>query len=209
VGWFDLAQLYSVAPAERDKIFVAGPPSMIVQRRRQADPPADLPALVCENLHSVRFVNGRMREAFLETFLEFARRLQMVGQRLVLRPHPAGRFTKRKGVALPENVELSDAPLYDIDLTSFSYAISAPSTILFDFALSGVPVATWVDTEGLVDAHNFEGLARVATVDDWWRFNSAVQWERAALVARQDAFLQRLKLPDDVRGRYAQLLALA
>jgi hypothetical protein len=209
VGWFDPPQLYSVSPTERDKIFVAGPPSMIVERSRQADPAADLPALVCENLHSVRFVNGRMREAFLETFLEFARRLEMVGQRLVLRPHPAGRFTKRKGVALPANVEVSDAPLYDIDLTSFSYVISAPSTILFDFALSGVPVATWVDTEGFVDAHNFEGLAQVATIDDWWRFNSAARLERAALVARQDAFLQRLKLPDDVRGRYVQLLALA
>ena len=209
VGWFDLEQLYSVSSTERDKIFVAGPPSLIEGATRSAEPNAEPPGLVCENLHSVRFVNGRMREAFLETFLEFAERLKMIGQKLVLRPHPAGRFTQRKGVALPDNVEVSRDPLYDMDLTAFRYAISAPSTILFDFAMAGVPVATWVDSGGQVDAHNFDGLSKVATVDDWWRFHLAASWERDLLVEQQDEFIRSLHLPEDIRGRYEQLLELS
>lgn len=210
VGWFELERLYSVSSSERSKIFVAGPPSMIEGGvRASAAPNGDLPVLICENLHSVRFVNGRMREAFLETFLEFAERLRMIGQGLTLRPHPAGRFTQRKKVRLPDNVKISSEPLYDVDLAAFSSVISAPSTILFDFALAGIPVATWVDTEGLVDARNFRGLAQVATVDDWWRFNLAGRWERDALVAMQDEFIRRLALPSDIRNRYEQLLELS
>lgn len=209
VGWFELDRLYSVSSTERDKIFVAGPPSLINQPVRRSTAGSELPGLICENLHSVRFVNGQMREAFLETFLEFAERLKMVGQKLVLRPHPAGRFTQRKGVALPDNVEVSRDPLYDMDLTSFCYVISAPSTILFDFAVAGVPVATWVDSSGLVDAHNFGGLSRVATVDDWWRFHLAASWERDLLVEQQDEFIRSLDLPENIRGRYEQLLELA
>ncbi len=209
VGWFELERLYSVSSTERTKIFVAGPPSLINQQVRRTAPQSELPGLVCENLHSVRFVNGRMRESFLDTLLEFAERLKMVGEKLVLRPHPAGRFTQRRGVALPDNVEVSRDPLYDMDLGSFRYVISAPSTILFDFALAGVPVATWVDTGGQVDAHNFAGLSKVATVDDWWRFHLAANWERDLLVEQQDEFIRSLHLPGDIRGRYEQLLELA
>ena len=208
VAWFDLARATSVSPAQRSKIFVAGPPSMIEPVPRTVGGSGQ-PPLICENLHSVRFVNGRMREAFLETFLEFATRLEMVGERLALRPHPAGRFTQRKGVALPRNVELSTEPFYDLDPGAFSYVISAPSTILFDFALAGVPAATWVDTEGQVDARNFAGLSRVATVDDWWRFHWAARWQRQALVDAQEDFVRRQRIPADVRERYAELLSLA
>jgi hypothetical protein len=133
----------------------------------------------------------------------------MVGQRLALRPHPAGRFTTRSGKAVPSNVDVQDSPIYELDLRAFEYAISAPSTVLFDFALAGVPVATWVDTDGAIDARNFAGLAQVATVDDWWRFSWASRWQRQALLDRQAAFIDGLGIPKDVPGRYQQLLAAA
>ena len=209
VAWFDLARARSVSPTERTKIFVAGPPIMIEPPPRAADLKAIQQGLVCENLHSVRFSNWRMREAFLETFLDFASKLEMIGQTVVLRPHPAGRFTDRKAIALPANVTLSREPLYDVDLANFAYAISAPSTVLFDFALAGVPAATWVDREQQVDVSNFDGLSKVGAADDWWRFSLAARFEREVLVARQDDFIAAQHIPVDVRERYQQLLALS
>lgn len=209
VGWFEMDRLHGVAPGERSKIFVAGPTPLIGKRTRAKPPNGELQGMVCENLHSVRFVNGRLRESFLGALSSFADRLAMADQRLVLRPHPAGRFTDRSGITIPKNVELSQTPLYDLDLSNFAYVISAPSTILFDFAVARVPVAAWVDTDGLVDASNFEGLAQVATVDDWWRFNWAARWQRNSVLERQESFLAGLKMPRDIAGRYGQLMSLA
>jgi hypothetical protein len=209
VGWFDRDQLHAVSASERSKVFVAGPPSL-VDKPARAKAKTGIPrGLICENLHSVRFVNGRLRESFIEAFLSFAGRLAMIGEGITLRPHPAGQFTKRTGLALPDNVEVSEAPIYALDLASFSYVISAPSTILFDFAVAGVPAATWVDPDGMVDSSNYEGLAQVASVDDWWRFHWAARWSREALLDKQQAYLAGLKMPKDIRGRYRQLLAVA
>ena len=209
VTWFDRDKMSSVAAAERSKVFVAGPQILIDPPRRIPKDSTHLPGLVCENLHSVRFKDGRVREDFLGAFTSFASRAATVDQQIALRAHPAGRFTHRKQISVPPNVCLSQNPLYDVDLSEFAYAISAPSTILFDFALAGVPVATWVDPDGGIDSSNFGGLAEVATVDDWWRFNFAARWHRDYFVEKQDAFIAGLGIPDDVRGRYEQLLTLA
>lgn len=209
VAWFDRVKMDSVAPTERSKLFIAGPQMMIDPIARQSRQSGELPGLVCENLHSVRFKDERVRGDFLTAFNSFAERLEMAGQTVALRAHPAGRFTQRKDVPIPSNVQLSREPLYDLDLNDFAYAISAPSTILFDFALAGIPVATWVDPNGSVDASNFSGFAQVATVDDWWRFNFAARWRPEVFVQRQDAFIASLGIPDDVRRRYGELLSLA
>lgn len=209
VTWFGREQMKSVTAAERSKLFVAGPSTMIeppVRRRRTSQ---NLPGMICENLHSVRFANSRLRQDFLYAFTGFAERLDAVGQKLVLRAHPAGRFTERNLLRLPSNVSISTEPLYDLDLTDYAYVVSAPSTILFDFVLAGIPAAIWVDPDGMVDASHFEGLAQVASVDDWWRFNFAARWERHALVERQDKYRDGLGLPRDIRKRYESLLALA
>lgn len=209
VTWFNMEQMVSVSAAQRSKMFVAGPSTMLEPPVRRRAPDRELPGMICENLHSVRFVNGRMRENFLTSFTDFADRLAMVGQNLVLRAHPAGRFTERSGMELPPNVTVSQQPLYDVDLSEFAYVVSAPSTILFDFVLAGVPAAAWVDPSGAVDASNFAGLATVASVDDMWRFHWAARWERAALVEQQDAYRGQLGLPRDIKKRYQSLLALA
>ncbi len=210
VAWFDIARMCSVTASQRAKIYVAGPTIMIPEAPAPADTDAGaLPGLVCENLHSVRFSTGRLREGFLDAFATLADRLAMVGQDLVLRPHPAGRFTERNRVRIPANVTMRTEPLYDFDLPRHAFAISAPSTILFDFIIAHVPVAVWADPDGAVDISNFAGLPLVATADDWWRFNIAARWERGTLLAGQRRFVEGLGIPDDVRGRYAALLALA
>jgi hypothetical protein len=208
VAWFDRKLLHAVTPLERSKLYVAGPQVLINPPCRSKRIPQDLPALICENLHSVRFKNGRLRGDFLSAFTSFAGRLEMAGQSAALRAHPAGRFTQRAEVSVPPNVTLSQKPLYDTDLAEFAYAISAPSTILFDFAIAGIPVATWVDSDGEIDASNFRGLAQVATVDDWWRFNLAARWSPELFIEQQDKFIATLGIPSDVKGRYEQLLAL-
>lgn len=210
VSWFEATRTRSVAPGERSKIYVAGPTTMIPPAPSPADTDADtLPGFVCENLHSVRFTTGQLREGFLGAFATLAERLAMVGQDLVLRPHPAGRFTEKNEVHVPANVTMRTEPLYDLDLPRHAFAISAPSTILLDMIIAHVPVAVWADPDGAVDTSNFEGLPVVATADDWWRFAIAARWERETLLARQQRYVERLGIPDDVRGRYAALLALA
>ena len=210
VAWFEKARMQSVAASQRAKIYVAGPTTMIPPPLRPAENDAGtLPGLVCENLHSVRFSNDRLREDFLDAFAALADRLAMIGQGLVLRPHPAGRFTERNTVRVAANVTMQTAPLYDLDLPRHAFAISAPSTILFDFILAHVPVAVWTDPDRTVDISNFAGLPVVATADDWWRFAIAACWERETLRAAQRRYLDGLGIPDDVRGRYAALLALA
>jgi len=209
VAWFELERMTSVSAAERSKIFVAGPSILLDPVSRTKTVSVDAPGMICENLHSVRFVDGRMREDFLSTFTSFAEQLAAVGQSLVLRAHPAGRFTERNPIALPPNVTVSLAPIYDLDLRDYAYVISAPSTILLDFVFAGVPAATWVDPGGAVDASHFSGLSSVASADDWWRFNWAARWERDALVEQQDGYRDSLGFPADVRARYESLLALA
>jgi hypothetical protein len=209
VAWFERRTVASVTAAERSKLYVAGPQIMIdpPQRRAQRNT-NDLPGLICENLHSVRFKDGHARHDFLTTFRSFASRVATIDQTVALRAHPGGRFTQRNDLALPPNVTLSRDPLYDLDLAAFAFAISAPSTILFDFALAGVPVATWVDIDGGIDASNFAGFAHVATVEDWWNFNFAARWKPELFIEQQDKFIAGLGIPSDVKGRYEQLLSI-
>ncbi|AMK18934.1 hypothetical protein [Sphingobium sp. MI1205] len=210
VGWFAERHLHALPLNERNKLFIAGPPVMI-------DAPTavdevdyhELPGLICENLHSIRFGNSRLRESFIDTFLAFAERVGSVDQQLLLRAHPAGRFTERNRLTLPANVNVSRAPLYDIDLSTFAYAVSAPSTILFDFVVAKVPVSVWVDLDGDVDTSNFPGLPTVATVEDLWHFNWMARWHRQFLLDRQENFLTELGIPQDVKARYIQLFSLA
>lgn len=209
VAWFPVSKLASVTPAERGKIYVAGPTSLIDPSERRPAARASKPGLICENLHSVRFVKGEMRESFLETLEAFASRLDQIGERLTLRPHPAGRFTDRKQISLPPNVDVSREPLYDLKLDQWSYCISAPSTILFDFALAGIPAATWVDPDGEIDARHFDGLSEVSTVEDWWRFHMAVRFAPERIVADQERFVSQYDLPHDVADRYRALLQTA
>lgn len=210
VGWFAERYLHALPRTERSKLFIAGPTIMIDSPKPAAAVhDHELPGLICENLHSIRFQNSRLKQDFLNVFLAFAERLGTLGQELALRPHPAGRFTERTGLHLPANVRASREPLYEIDLSCFAYSISAPSTILFDFVLAGVPVAAWIDPDGNVDASNFKGLCTVATIEDWWRFNWLARWQRELLIERQQLFLNNLGIPPDVRKRYEQLLSLA
>ena len=162
--------------------------------------------MVCENLHSVR-ITPAVSESFLEQFLGFANRAAAAGIRLHFRPHPAGRFTDHIGFRLPAGVERNGRPLYEQDLSGFDFAISPPSSILFDFVIARVPTAVWVDAAGRMDATNFSGLETVSTADEWWSFAERSTRDREPIVASQEKFVERLGIPADVAGRYTTLLS--
>ena len=211
IGWFAEERLTSFPPGERSKLFVAGPPIMIAPR-----PESKLIAatdrrsgMVCENLHSVRFTAPEIHEYFLAQFFAFAGRVHATGARLDFRPHPAGQFTDRMGLKLPPGVERNGRPLYEQDLNAFGFAISPPSSILFDFVVAKVPTAVWIDPEGRMDHANFAGLETVSSADEWWSFAQRSISERDAILTKQERFLESLGIPVDVAGRYAELMSCA
>jgi hypothetical protein len=209
VGWFAEERLKHFPVAERSKLFVAGPPIMIAPRpSRTGLTPAPI-GMVCENLHSVRFAAPALPETFLEQFLAFADRTNAAGLRLEFRSHPAGRFTDRMGLRLPPGVAHNSRPLYEQDLNAFRFAISPPSSILFDFVVAKVPAAVWIDAEGRLDYANFAGLETVSSADEWWSFAERSITERDTILANQEQFLEKLGIPADVAGRYAELMSRA
>ncbi|HYJ06853.1 MAG TPA: hypothetical protein VEX43_17105, partial [Chthoniobacterales bacterium] len=211
VGWFAAERLSNFPPAERSKLFVAGPPIMIAPRPE----PKPIAAanrrfgMVCENLHSVRFTGPAIHEYFLAQFFVFAERAHAAGATLDFRPHPAGQFTDRMGLKLPPGVERNGQPLYEQELNAFGFAISPPSSILFDFVVAKVPTAVWIDPQGRMDHTNFAGLETVSSAEEWWSFATRACEERDAILESQERFLEALQIPADVAGRYAELLSRA
>jgi len=208
-GWFAEERLTSLHPSQRAKLFVAGPPIIIEPQSspRRTDAARATKGMVCENLHSVRFTAPAVYENFLEQFATFAERFCATGARIDFRPHPAGRFTDRLGLTLPDGVERNGRPLYEQDLGAFDFAISPPSSILFDFVVANVPTAVWVDAEGRMDFTNFAGLETVSSAEEWWSFATRACQDRDAILENQERFLESLRIPADVAGRYAELLS--
>jgi len=209
VGWLPAERLTALMPAERPKLYTAGPMHLLEQPAAPERPAFHpLSGVVCENLHSVRFKHDSTRKTFIEDLSAFAALTRQLDGTLHLRPHPAGNYTLRKNVPLPEGVRLNQTPLYRLHLPDFDFCISTPSSVLFDFVLAGVPVAVWADAEGWIDTRNYTGLETVVTAEDWWRFALRCASDPKPLLHRQARFLAELGLPADTEDRYARLLSL-
>jgi glycosyltransferase involved in cell wall biosynthesis len=208
-GWCDLEVMRSVAPSERAKYLLTGPSALLY--RPQLPDPTRPPqgGLVCENLHSVRMhVRGDFRSPFMDTFNAFCTALDAKGKGVTLRPHPGGQYVLKNNVNLPRNVTLNNHPIYKVDLTRYSYGISAPSSVLIDMVLAGIPVAVWQDEEGTMDASCYEGLPVISTLADWLAFERDVSLRPQMLLDRQQRFLERSRLLTDrrkVHERFASL----
>ncbi|MFT3988314.1 hypothetical protein [Aestuariivirga sp.] len=235
-GWFGNDILRSVGPWESSKLIITGPPLLLPQpdsgevddtfslprviegltgetrvtgeqpHRRTAPSKHMRPCLICENLHSVRLGSAILKSGFLAQFTDFAEEARGLGLEVWLRPHPAGRYTDIKGVALPEGVKKSSKPIYRENLGRFRFAVSAPSSILFDFIVAGIPAAVWQDEDGGIDIRNYPGLPVIHKGEDWRAFAETAETKRDELLAGQRAFLEGLAIPDDVEGCYVSLL---
>lgn len=197
-AWQPEDRLTALAPSERPKLRVTGPSLLLNERQPHPDHPPLGGGLVCENLHSVRLsASGNHRGSFMEIFEAFCAAVAQRDQQVTLRPHPGGQYVLRNDVPLPPNVRLNTLPIYHVDLAGYAYGISAPSTILLDMVLAGLPTAVWCDPDGVMDASAYEGLAMISGLEDWLAFLRDVDLRRAAVLARQEAYLQGLGLPRD------------
>lgn len=209
-GWFDASSLTSLTASERAKLYVTGPPTLLYSPRNPSGSKLRQGGLVCENMHSVRLrASGDHKAPFMDTFFGFCAKMAQRGETVTLRPHPGGRYVLKNNVSLPANVQIDMQPMYDLDLRQFRFGISAPSTIVFDMVLAGIPVGLWRDPGGVMDAGNYDGLTEISTLDDWLAFHRDVGLRPEMILDRQTAFLDRLAMPKDpaeVYRRFARLI---
>lgn len=213
-GWCSPERLTAVAPSQRHKLRVTGPTALLATPIKRTDTAAynslDNMGLVCENMHSPRLnVAGDFKSEFLEIFEKFCAELDRDDCQIALRPHPGGQYVIKNDVRLLPNVVLENDPIYKIDLTQFAYGISAPSSILIDMVLAGIPTAVWQDEKSVMDLGNYEGLTRISTLDDWLVFARDALEHPQYYLEKQQVFLQKQKLLIDqahARRIFSELL---
>jgi hypothetical protein len=208
-GWCDESVMSTLAPSERSKYMVTGPTSLLYAPSAGRPEDTGQGGMVCENLHSVRMhASGDFKSSFMDTFFAFCDALAGKDEAVTLRPHPGGQYVLKNNVDLPDNVTLNNHPMYKVDLTQYSYGISAPSSVIVDFVLAGVPVAVWQDEEGAIDTSSYEGLTVISGLDDWIAFVRDVQYRRDMILARQARFLMRSRMLTDRRLVYERFMGL-
>lgn len=209
-GWVPAAKLRHLCPSERSKYVELGPPLLLnrLVDRRNGDATRGT-GLVCENLHSVRMrTTGDFQASYLETLMAFARTQALADRKIALRPHPGGQFVIKNRIELPDNVVLANRPMFKTDLSRFAYGISAPSSVLIDMVLAGIPTAVWTDGDDIIDSSAYADLARVSSVEDWAEFADAAIREPQPFIERQKRFLRNAGLdatPETVRDRLVGL----
>lgn len=208
-GWLPADRMRSMPSSERSKLFMTGPSLLLQRSPAQAEgPPAE--GLICENLHSVRLkANSRFQTGFMDVFFDFCGRVADVGAQIALRPHPGGQYVVKNKVSLPSNVVLANRPMYDTDLSRYRYGVSAPSSVVIDMILAGIPTAVWRDGGGLMDVSNYEGLTMISSLEDWLAFRRDALKRPEMILDRQRSYLLALGMPTDpadVRKRFLTLL---
>jgi hypothetical protein len=208
-GWFDTGSLTSLTASQRAKLFVSGPPTLLQRPCQYGEGRKLKGGLVCENMHSVRLrASGDHKTSFMDTFFAFCERMAERQSEVALRPHPGGQYVLKNKVSLPANVCLENRPIFDVDLKSYQFGISAPSTIVFDMVLAGIPVAVWRDPAGVMDAGNYSGLTEISTLDDWLAFERDVRLRPDMILDRQETFLRHLSMPTDQKEIYRRFARL-
>ncbi len=209
-GWCDAASLTSLAASERSKLYVSGPTLVLSAVKPGSNAPVS-GGLVCENLHSVRMrATGDFGKSFMDDFGRFCDQSAEFGQTVNLRPHPGGMYVVKNNIALPRNVVLNTRPMYKVDLSAYAFGVSAPSTVALDMVFAGIPVAVWRDSEGIMDASNYDGLTPISTAADWFAFARDAVLRRDHILEQQQRFIENLSMPvdsKDVYRRFAALLA--
>lgn len=208
-SWYGADQLLSMSPSQRRKLVVAGPTSVLQMPDGPAEPTSRGPGIVCENLHSVRLNGaGDFKSEFVAAFDAFCDGLAGAGAKVVLRPHPGGQYVLKNKVPLPPNTTINNAPMYRVDLRRFAYGISAPSSVLLDMVLAGIPTAVWRDRHGDMDANNYAGLTTVSTPEEWVEFARTATADPQPFLDLQKEFLDSQGLvlePAEVYSRYAAI----
>ena len=209
-GWLEAPQMTAMTATQRAKLYVSGPPTLLQRYRPGPDHPPLESGIVCENMHSVRLqATGDHKASFMDIFFRFCARMRAAGREVTLRPHPGGQYVLKNNVTLPRNVQLNNLPIYNVNLAGYDYGISAPSTVVLDMALAGIPVGVWRDPSGIMDADNYDGLTGISTLQDWLTFEREARAQPERFLKRQQIFLNRLGMitdPEEIYRRFARLL---
>lgn len=210
-SWMGAEHLRHLRPSEKSKLLVTGPSARIGSGRQKPRIPAPPggTGIVCENLHSVRMnIAGDFKAGYMDTFFALAKAEEKNGREIALRPHPGGQYVIRNGIKLPENVVLNNEPMYRANLSGYAYGISAPSSVLIDMVLAGIPTAVWHDGASKIDTGSYAGLAQVSTFEEWRGFAEEAIADPGPFLARQAEFLERTGIVTDtatVRQRFLDL----
>jgi glycosyltransferase involved in cell wall biosynthesis len=200
--------LASLASSQQAKLVVTGPTFMLQTPAEPLVANNDT-GIVCENLHSVRFKGSGDRVAeFVETFADFCSLMANEEKSVTLRPHPGGQYVLKNKVALPANAIIENSPMYRVDLRQFAYGISAPSSVLADMVLAGIPTAVWRDRQGVIDSDHYSGLASVSTAAEWVAFAAAARSDPQPFLERQAKFIEESGIVSDREQVYANFAAL-
>lgn len=200
----------AMTAASRSKAIVTGPSTLLQRAVPDEDHPPVAGGIVCENLHSVRLrASGDHGASFMTAFRAFCEDQGAQGEGVTLRPHPGGQYVLRNKVVLPDNVVLNNLPIYRVALGRYAYGISAPSTVVLDMVLAGLPTAVWRDAGGVMDADLYAGLTSIDTHASWSAFAHQARHDPHPILARQAAYLDGLGIltdRDEIYARYARLL---
>ncbi len=209
-SWFEAPALTSMIASERSKLYVSGPPTLLQKAGHHPEHPPQDGGIICENMHSVRLkATGDHKASFMDIFFDFCARQAASGRNVTLRPHPGGQYVIKNKIALPENVRMNNLPIFHVNMSGYAYGISAPSTIVFDMVLAGIPVGVWRDPGGVMDAGNYAGLTEISDIDSWLAFERDVRLRPDMILDRQAQFLKRLQMPtdpDEIYRRFARLM---
>jgi len=206
-----------VAKETRDKAVAVGYPVTFTARGNFsfAEPADKRPIIgIFDNLHWYRY-----SESYVESFLchmeEVAR--QRSEMRFILRSHPAAiRHRSRElsdRLRSMTNIELAeiigDVELQMATLWLLSHAlgvITTPSTIAFDSALAGVPVAV---TGYGINLDSYSPLTTLQDLGDWQRFLGQIteppEYQQLKLAGMR--FLDRVLVPGDAASRILNMMA--
>ena len=208
--WFEPAQLTATRVSERGKIVVTGPSTLLQRPRIHPKHPPRGGGIICENMHSVRLsATGDHKALFMDIFFAFCARQKAQNTQVTLRPHPGGQYVLKNNIALADNIMLNNLPIYDVNMSGYQYGISAPSTVVLDMVLAGIPVGVWSDPGGVMDLSNYKGLMEISTLEDWITFERDSRLNPAQILTRQHQFLNGLQMPTDpaeIYRRYTRLL---
>ena len=175
-GWAPKHLQRNLRPLQHSRYYNLGPTAWIKRTNKRVfsadfnNNIARAMGIVCENLHSVRFSGNSNVNLFMDQFIELADYLDSKGQQIALRPHPGGQYSIKKTISLPKNVVIVNEPSYKVNWKSYSFGISAPSSVLFDLMIHKVPAMVWQDQQKTIDISQHAFLPLAQNVEDMIAF---------------------------------------
>jgi hypothetical protein len=176
--WFPPQTNASFPEAIRDRLHHVGRPRE--EPREPVAPRFDIG--VFENLHADRYADED-REAFVAGLEAIAR----AGARILLRPHPAGRWSAGLDLAAWPNVTLQTEGSGQAAVEASARVVTTPGTVVLDAAQAGRPVAL----AGRQGGGLYQPFPILRTAEDWLAFAAAADEQAEA----RRAFLDRVLMP--------------